>query len=160
MAEPLSTSATVGTVAGWGIVTSALVAFITSVDYSIAFGAFAGSMCFIVTASDLTRRQIFGYFLFGYAAGIYGAGFVADKVEGYLEYREKRLDALAAGQSLCRIMTAASSRALQRQSAWVSKWLLRFLKMSASSGRMACMCSAPTMSFTKLSGMQHWLGKL
>ncbi|RZK07198.1 MAG: hypothetical protein EOO84_10940 [Pantoea sp.] len=96
MAEPLSTSATVGTVAGWGIVTSALVGFITSVDYSIAFGAFAGSMCFIVTASDLTRRQIFGYFLFGYAAGIFGAGFVADKIEDYLEYREKPLDALAA----------------------------------------------------------------
>ncbi|MGY8617349.1 putative holin [Pantoea agglomerans] len=110
MAEPLSTSATVGTVAGWCIVTSALVAFITSVDYSIAFGAFAGSMCFIVTASDLTRRQIFGYFLFGYAAGIYGAGFVADKVEDYLEYREKRLDALAAGQSLCRIMCCVIAR--------------------------------------------------
>ncbi|MSE17454.1 hypothetical protein GKC49_20825 [Pantoea agglomerans] len=96
MAEPLSTSATVGTVAGWGIVTSALVGFITSVDYSIAFGAFAGSMCFIVTASDLTRRQIFGYFLFGYAAGIFGAGFVADKIEDYLDYREKPLDALSA----------------------------------------------------------------
>ena len=96
MAEPLSTSATVGTVAGWGIVTSALVGFITSVDYSIAFGAFAGSMCFIVTASELTRRQIFGYFLFGYAAGIFGAGFVADKIEDYLDYREKPLDALSA----------------------------------------------------------------
>ncbi|WP_426607240.1 putative holin [Pantoea anthophila] len=60
MAEPLSTGAT-ATVAGWGIVTSALVGFITSVDYSIAFGAFTGSMCFIVTVSDLTRRQIFGY---------------------------------------------------------------------------------------------------
>lgn len=96
MAEPLSTSATVGTVAGWGIVTSALVGFITSVDYSIAFGAFSGSMCFIVTASNLTRRQIFGYFLFGYAAGIFGAGFVADKIEDYLDYREKPLDALSA----------------------------------------------------------------
>ena len=110
MAEPLSTSATVGTVAGWGIVTSALVAFITSVDYSIAFGAFAGSMCFIVTASDLTRRQIFGYFLFGYAAGIYGAGFVADKVEDYLEYREKRLDALAAGHDAAPGLISAGVR--------------------------------------------------
>lgn len=96
MAEPLSTSPTVGTVAGWGIVTSALVGFITSVDYSIAFGEFAGSMCFIVTVSDLTRRQMFGYFLFGYAAGVFGAGFVADKVEDYFNYREKPLDALAA----------------------------------------------------------------
>lgn len=96
MAEPLSTSATVGTVAGWGIVTSALVGFITSVDYSIAFGAFAGSMCFIVTASNLTRRQIFGYFLFGYASGVFGAGFVADRLENYFDYREKPLDALAA----------------------------------------------------------------
>lgn len=95
MGEPLSTGAT-ATVASWGILTSALVGFITSVDYSIAFGAFAGSMCFIVTASNLTRRQIFVYFLFGYAAGIFGAGFVADKIEDYFEYREKPLDALAA----------------------------------------------------------------
>ncbi|ELP25075.1 hypothetical protein F385_844 [Pantoea agglomerans 299R] len=95
MAEPLSTGAT-ATVAGWGIVTSALVGFITSVDYSTAFGAFAGSMCFIVTASELTRRQIFGYFVFGYAAGIFGAGFVANKIEDYLNYHEKPLDALAA----------------------------------------------------------------
>ncbi|WP_426607286.1 hypothetical protein [Pantoea anthophila] len=34
--------------------------------------------------------------LFGYAAGVFGAGFVADKVEDYLDYREKPLDALAA----------------------------------------------------------------
>ncbi|WP_313652211.1 putative holin [Pantoea sp.] len=94
MAEPLSTGATT-TVAGWGIVTSALVVFITSVDYSIAFGAFAGSMCFIVTAINLKRRQIFGYFLFGYVAGVFGAGFVADKMEVYLDYWEKPLDALA-----------------------------------------------------------------
>ena len=96
MAEPLSTGATAGTVAGWGIVTSALVGFITSVDYSIAFGAFAGSICFIVSARDLTRRQIFGYFIFGYAVGVFGAGFIADKAEEYLDYREKPLDALAA----------------------------------------------------------------
>lgn len=96
MAEPLSTSATAGTVAGWGIVTSAIVGFITTVDYSIAFGAFAGSICFIVTASDLTRKQVFGYFLFGYAAGVFGAGIAADKIQDYLDYREKPLDALAA----------------------------------------------------------------
>ncbi|MEZ3500457.1 putative holin [Pantoea sp. KPR_PJ] len=83
MAEPLSTSATVGTVAGWGIVTSALVGFVTSVDYSIAFGAFAGSICFVVTAKGLTGKQIFGYFIFGYAAGVFGAGFVADKAAAY-----------------------------------------------------------------------------
>lgn len=47
------------------------------------------------TDSDLTRRQIFAYLLFGYAAGVFGAGFVADKVEDYLDYSEKPLDALA-----------------------------------------------------------------
>jgi len=73
MAEPLTTTAgaTTGAIAGWGLITSALVGFITSVHYSIVFGAFAGSMCFIVTASDLTWRQIAGYFLFGYASGIF-----------------------------------------------------------------------------------------
>lgn len=96
MAEPFSTSATVGTVAGWGIITSTLVGFITSVDYSIAFGAFAGAICFVVTASNLSRLQIAGYFIFAYACGLFGAGFAADWVENKLSYREKPLDALAA----------------------------------------------------------------
>lgn len=91
MAEPLTTmaGATSGAVAGWGLVSSALVGFITSVDYSIAFGAFAGSICFVVTAGNLTRLQVAGYFVFGYAVGVFGAGFLADKVEGYLDYRKK-----------------------------------------------------------------------
>lgn len=95
MPEPLSTSAT-ATAAGWGLVASALIGFITSVDYSIVFGAFAGSMCFVVTARELSRWQTLGYFIFGYAAGIFGAGFVADEIEKYLDYSEKPLDALAA----------------------------------------------------------------
>jgi len=101
MAEPLSTgAATAGTVAGWGIVASAIVGFITSVDYSIAFGAFAGSIFFIVRATNLTRLQMFGYFIFGYAAGIFGAGIVADVMEHFAaKYgiaNDKPLDALAA----------------------------------------------------------------
>ena len=97
MAEPLTTSGiTASTVTGWGLVASAFIGFITSVDYSIVFGAFAGSVCFVVTASNLTRGQVLGYFLFGYAAGLFGAGFVADKIEDYLNYREKPLDSIAA----------------------------------------------------------------
>jgi len=60
MAEPLSTSATVGTVAGWGVVTSALVGFITPVDYSIVFGAFTGSVFFIVTTTKLAKNRSLG----------------------------------------------------------------------------------------------------
>ena len=67
-------------------------------------------MCFIVTVSDLTRRQIFGYFLFGYAAGVFGAGFVADKIEDYLNYREKPLDALAAPLQRCRLFLVEKRR--------------------------------------------------
>ncbi|WP_368900370.1 putative holin [Mixta calida] len=97
MAEPLTTSgATVGAVTGWGLVASAFIGFITSVDYSIVFGAFAGSVCFVVTAANLTRGQMLGYFIFGYAAGLFGAGFVADKIESYLDYREKPLDSISA----------------------------------------------------------------
>ncbi|WP_278496167.1 putative holin [Pantoea vagans] len=100
MAEPLSTGATVGTVAGWGIIASAVVGFITSADYSIAFGAFAGSLFFIVTASNLTRRQIIGYFIFGYATGVSAAEVVADLMEKFAKKYdiqiEKPLDGLAA----------------------------------------------------------------
>ncbi|MDW8845458.1 putative holin [Erwinia sp. MMLR14_017] len=96
MAEPLSTSATVGTVAGWGIVTSALVGFITSVDYTIVFGAFTGSVFFIVTTTNLARKQIVGYFIFTYACGLFGAGSAANWIENKLDYKEKPLDSLAA----------------------------------------------------------------
>ena len=100
MAEPLSTGATVGTVAGWGIIASAIVGFITSVDYAIAFGAFAGSIFFVVRATNLSRKQVFGYFIFGYAAGVFGAGIVADVMEHvaskYDIAKDKPLDALAA----------------------------------------------------------------
>lgn len=67
-----------------GIVTSALVRFITSVNFSIAFEAIAGSICFIVAASDVARIQIFGYFLFEYAADVFGVGFVAKSASGML----------------------------------------------------------------------------
>ncbi|RRZ95629.1 putative holin [Erwinia sp. 198] len=82
MAKPLATSATV-TAAGWGLVASTLTGFITRVDYSIVFGAFADLMFFIVIAQELTRRQTPGYFVFGYAAGIFGAGFVLQYAKFY-----------------------------------------------------------------------------
>lgn len=134
MAEPLSTGATVGTVAGWGILASAIVGFITSVDYSIAFGAFAGSIFFIVRATNLTRFKMFGYFVFGYAAGIFGAGIVADVLEHFAaKYdiaKDKPLDALAA--------IAVSSAAVQayfwlengglvKILPFLKKWLLGWL---------------------------------
>ncbi|WP_279627065.1 putative holin [Pantoea conspicua] len=33
--------------------------FMTCVDYSLAFGAFSGSIFFVVDASNLTRKQTF-----------------------------------------------------------------------------------------------------
>ncbi|MBV4366267.1 putative holin [Erwinia phyllosphaerae] len=69
MAEPITTSAT-AMAASWGLVASTLIGFITSVDYSIVFGAFAGSMCFVVTARELSRWQTLGYFVFGYVASL------------------------------------------------------------------------------------------
>lgn len=90
MAQPSTTAAgaTTGTLAGARLVTSALLGFITSVDYSVTFGAFAGAICFVVTVSNLTGLQIADYFIFGYAASVFGAGFQADKVENYQDYRE------------------------------------------------------------------------
>lgn len=97
MAEPLTAgSVTASALTGWGLLTSAFIGFITSVDYAVVFGAFAGSICFVVTAQNLTRWQALGYFIFGYAAGIFGAGFIADWIENKFDYRDKPLDSLAA----------------------------------------------------------------
>lgn len=94
MAEPISSTA--GATVGTGLVFSTFLGFVLSVDYSIVFGAFAGSVFFIVTATNLTKKQIVGYFVFAYACGLFGAGFAADWIENKLDYREKPLDALAA----------------------------------------------------------------
>jgi len=81
---------------GWETVALNLLEFFTSVDYAIAFGALAGSICFVVTAPNLNRRQVLGYFIFGYAVGVSGASFVAHQAAEYFNYRESRLDTLAA----------------------------------------------------------------
>lgn len=94
MAEPISSTA--GATVGAGLVVSTFLGFVLSVDYLIVFGAFAGSVFFIVTATNLTRKQIVSYFIFAYACGLFGAGFAADWVEKKLSYREKPLDALTA----------------------------------------------------------------
>lgn len=134
MAEPLSTGATAGTVAGWGIIASAFVGFVTSVDYGIAFGAFAGSVFFVVRATNLTRKQVFGYFVFGYAAGIFGAGVAADVMERvtakYGIAEDKPLDALAA----ILVSTAAvqgyfwlENGGLAKLLPYLKKWVLGWL---------------------------------
>lgn len=80
----------------WETVALKLLDIFASFDYSIAFGALAGSLCFVVTAKNLNRRQVLGYFIFSYAVGISGASFVAHTVADYLNYKESNLDMLAA----------------------------------------------------------------
>ncbi|MDN8541596.1 hypothetical protein QZH36_09095 [Erwinia sp. BC051422] len=66
MTEQLSTGATSGSVAGWGLITSALAGFITSVDYSITFGALADAICFVVTGLILFYGNFALLWLFGH----------------------------------------------------------------------------------------------
>lgn len=56
MAEPISSTA--GATVGTGLDVSTFLGFVMSVDYSIVFGAFAGSVFFIVTANNLTRNPL------------------------------------------------------------------------------------------------------
>lgn len=103
--EPISTGIAAPAVGNQiitvGTLMSAVLGFVFSVDYSIVFGAFAGAVCFVVTAPGLTRWQVIGYFIFSYAVGVLGAGFTADKVEIYFNYREKPLDGLMAALISC-----------------------------------------------------------
>lgn len=66
MTEQLSTGATSGSVARWGLTTSALAGFITSVDYSITFGALADAICFVVTGLILFYGNFALLWLFGH----------------------------------------------------------------------------------------------
>lgn len=92
MSDPVS-----GTGLAGGVLTGASVyGFLSGTDYGVVFGAFAGAVFYIATASDLSSLRRLAYFVVSYIAGIICSGLVGSKLAALTGYSDKPLDAIGA----------------------------------------------------------------
>ncbi|MHA7847980.1 putative holin [Serratia sp. D1N4] len=75
--------------------TSAMAPF-AGIDYGVVFGAFIGAMYFVTRAKDISHLRRGIYFVVSFGSGVLGAGVGGDKLEHWLNYSDKPLDALGA----------------------------------------------------------------
>ncbi|HAU8241819.1 phage holin family protein [Citrobacter freundii] len=90
-AEPISGAA----IAAGGLMGASVFGFATGIDYGVVFGAFAGSVFYVATATDISRGRLVCYFLTSFIVGVLGAGLLGSKLATAMQY-EKPLDALGA----------------------------------------------------------------
>lgn len=92
MSDPVS-----GTGLAGGVLTGASVyGMLTGTDYGVVFGAFAGAVFYIATASDLSSLRRLAYFVVSYIAGIICSGLLGSKLAAWTGYSDKPLDAIGA----------------------------------------------------------------
>ncbi|MEG1226493.1 MAG: phage holin family protein [Hafnia sp.] len=89
-AEPIS-----GAAVAAGLMGASVFGIATGIDYGVVFGAFAGAVFYVATATDISRGRQVCYFLTSFIVGVLGAGLLGSKLTVALQY-EKPLDALGA----------------------------------------------------------------
>lgn len=82
MAEPVSTSYATGTVFA-----VFLLSLFPGIQAAVVLGAFAGSVVFVMTSTDLTRLKKAVFFAISFIAGILGAPIAAAIIAGLLPDR-------------------------------------------------------------------------
>lgn len=92
MSDPITSTG----VAGGALTGASIYGLLTGTDYGIVFGAFAGSVFYIATASDLGLIRRMAYFIVSYIAGVLCAGLTGSLLSGWTGYKDKPLDALGA----------------------------------------------------------------
>lgn len=85
-----------GTVGATTLAGVSLFGVISGLDYGVVFGAFAGAVYYVATATDLTMPVRVAYFLVSYILGVLCAGLVGAKLAQWSGYSDKPLDALGA----------------------------------------------------------------
>lgn len=85
-----------GTVGATTLAGVSLFGVISGLDYGVVFGAFAGAVYYVATATDLTMPVRVAYFLVSYILGVLCAGLVGAKLAQWSGYSDKPLDALCA----------------------------------------------------------------
>lgn len=66
------------------------------INYSVLFGAFAGSVFYVASAADLRLIIRAAYFLVSWIVGVFGSGVAGSKLEQLIGYTDRPLDGLAA----------------------------------------------------------------
>jgi hypothetical protein len=69
---------------------------VTQTDYGIIFGAFAGAVYYVATASDVPLFKRGCYFLTSFMVGVLGAGMLGDRLANLTGYNKQTLAPLAA----------------------------------------------------------------
>ncbi|HIE9189197.1 TPA: phage holin family protein [Klebsiella variicola subsp. variicola] len=111
MSDPVSGTS----VAAGGLMGASMFGLATGIDYGVVFGAFAGSVFYVVTAADISRIRLAGYFLTSFIVGVLGSGLAGSKLNSLTHY-DKPLDALGAVifSALCiKVLTFLDSQDLK-----------------------------------------------
>lgn len=66
------------------------------INYSVLFGAFAGSVYYVASAVDLRLIVRAAYFLVSWIVGVFGSGLAGAKLEQISGYTDRPLDGLGA----------------------------------------------------------------
>ncbi len=82
MSDPVSGTS----VAAGGLMGASMFGLATGIDYGVVFGAFAGSVFYVVTAADISRIRLAGYFLTSFIVGVLGAGLAGSKLNSLTHY--------------------------------------------------------------------------
>ncbi|OYO93822.1 hypothetical protein DB011_21615, partial [Salmonella enterica subsp. enterica serovar Weltevreden] len=91
MSEPVSSA----TVLAGGLMGASVFGLATGTDYGVVFGAFAGAVFYVATATNIGRIRLVAYFITSFIVGVLGAGLIGTKLAAITHY-EKPLDALGA----------------------------------------------------------------
>jgi hypothetical protein len=91
-ADPISGTGLVGV----ALTGASIYGLLTGTDYGVVFGAFAGAVFYIATASDLSATRRLAYFVVSYIAGVLSSGLVGSKLASWTGYSDKPLDAIGA----------------------------------------------------------------
>lgn len=95
------------------------------VDYGVVFGAFAGAVFYVATATDACRMRQAAYFLTSFIVGILGAGLVGAKLAALTHYSEHSLDSLGAvvvSAITIKVLTFLNGQDLNSLLGIVSRW--------------------------------------
>lgn len=92
MSEPITSTG----IAGVALAGVSLYGMLTSTDYGVVFGAFAGAVFYIATAADLSALRRVGYFVVSFIAGVLCSGLLGSKLAAWTGYSDKPLDAIGA----------------------------------------------------------------
>ena len=92
MSDPVSSTALTGV----ALTGASVYGLLTGYDYGVVFGAFAGAVFYIATASDLSVLRRLAYFVVSYIVGILGSGLLGSKLTSWTGYSDKPLDAIGA----------------------------------------------------------------